>query len=69
VEPASTQQGQTIGSAKAAEIVRIAESYVGQRFNGSLDAQCAVFVRAVLTKANLNVGVTLFPIDVPTLVH
>jgi hypothetical protein len=62
-EETTATGGNVVGSAKAQEIVRIAESYVGLRFNGDATEQCMIFVRHVLRKAGITPGITSQPLD------
>jgi cell wall-associated NlpC family hydrolase len=50
-------------SADGQKIADAAMSYVGKSFKPGVSAQCAVFVRQVLSDAGVNVGVTSAPID------
>jgi cell wall-associated NlpC family hydrolase len=50
-------------SARAAQVVAVAVSWVGRQFNPGETAQCAYWVREVLDEVGVSVGVTAKPID------
>lgn len=59
----SYRETTTISTANSNEIVAIANSWVDKEFNPGESAQCAYFVRHVLSEAGVNPGVTSNPID------